>query len=59
MTEFLPPALILIVAAFVIGPSRGVFRDAVVLGAPLLSWLTAGLGIFLLLLSWSGDDHRH
>ena len=37
MAEFLPPALILIAAAFLIGPSRGVFRDVVVLGAPLLT----------------------
>ena len=37
MVEFLPPALILIVAAFLIGPTRGVVRDAIVLGAPLLT----------------------
>ncbi len=37
MTEFLPPALILIVAAFLIGPTRGVLRHAVILGAPLLT----------------------
>jgi hypothetical protein len=30
-----------------------------VLGAPLLSWVSAGLGIFLLLLSWPGGDDRH
>ncbi len=37
MVEFLPPALILIVAAFLIGPTRGIVRDIVVLGAPLLT----------------------
>jgi len=37
MTEFLPPALILIVAAFLIGPTRGVLRHAVILGAPLIT----------------------
>ncbi len=37
MVEFLPPALILIVAAFLIGPTRGVVRHAIVLGAPLLT----------------------
>jgi len=37
MTEFLPPALILIVAALLIGPTRGVFRHVVVLGTPLLT----------------------
>ena len=35
MPEFLPPALILIVAAVLIGPLRGHWRSAVVLGAPL------------------------
>lgn len=37
MTEFLPPALILIAAAFLIGPTRGNVRNAIVLGAPLLT----------------------
>ncbi|MDJ0832467.1 MAG: Na(+)/H(+) antiporter subunit D [Gammaproteobacteria bacterium] len=37
MVEFLPPALILIAAAFLIGPTRGVVRDVIVLGAPLLT----------------------
>jgi ubiquinone biosynthesis protein len=35
------------------------YAPSVVLGAPLLSWVSAGLGIFLLLLSWPGDDDRH
>jgi len=35
MPEFLPPALILVVAAVLIGPLRGHWRSAVVLGAPL------------------------
>jgi multicomponent Na+:H+ antiporter subunit D len=35
MTEFLPPALILIAAAILIGPTRGHLRSAIVLLAPL------------------------
>ncbi len=35
MPDFLPPALILVVAAVLIGPLRGHWRSAVVLGAPL------------------------
>jgi ubiquinone biosynthesis protein len=35
------------------------YAPSVVLGAPLLSWVSAGLGIFLLLLSWPGDDDSH
>ena len=37
MTEFLPPALILLLGALLIGPARGVWRTAVVLLAPLLT----------------------
>ncbi len=37
MTEFLPPALILIAAAFLIGLTGGVLRHTVVLAAPLLT----------------------
>ncbi len=37
MPEFLPPALILIAGAVLIGPLRGHLRSAVVLGAPLLT----------------------
>ncbi len=37
MTEFLPPALILLVGAILIGPLRGHLRSAVVLVAPLLT----------------------
>ena len=37
MTEFLPPALILLAAAILIGPLRGHLRSAVVLVAPLLT----------------------
>ncbi len=35
MTEFLPPALILLAAAVLIGPLRGHWRSALVLAAPL------------------------
>jgi len=35
MTEFLPPALILIAAALLIGPARGHLRSAIILLAPL------------------------
>jgi len=35
MTEFLPPALILIAAAVLIGPARGHLRSAIILLAPL------------------------
>ena len=35
MTEFLPPALILLAAALLIGPARGHLRSAIVLLAPL------------------------
>ena len=35
------------------------YAPTIVLGAPLLSWLTAGLGVLLLILSWPGDDGRH
>ncbi len=37
MTEFLPPALILLAGAILIGPLRGHLRSAVVLVAPLLT----------------------
>jgi len=37
MTEFLPPALILLTSAILIGPLRGHLRSAVVLIAPLLT----------------------
>ena len=37
MTEFMPPALILLVGAILIGPLRGHLRSAVVLVAPLLT----------------------
>ena len=37
MTEFLPPALILLVGAILIGPLRGHWRSAIVLGTPLLT----------------------
>ncbi|MDJ0779860.1 MAG: Na(+)/H(+) antiporter subunit D [Gammaproteobacteria bacterium] len=37
MTDFLPPALILVAAAILIGPLRGHLRSAVVLAAPLLT----------------------
>ena len=37
MIDFLPPALILLAAALLIGPARGAWRTAVVLGAPLLT----------------------
>ena len=37
MTEFLPPALILLVGAILIGPLRGHLRSVVVLVAPLLT----------------------
>ena len=37
MTEFLPPALIMLAAAVLIGLTRGVWRTAVVLVAPLLT----------------------
>ena len=37
MTEFLPPALILLAGAVLIGPLHGHWRAAVVLGAPLLT----------------------
>ncbi len=37
MTDMLPPGLILFFAAILIGPLRGHFRSAVVLGAPLLT----------------------
>ena len=37
MTEFLPPALILLAGAVLIGPLHGRWRAAVVLGAPLLT----------------------
>ena len=39
MSEFLHPALLLLTAALLIGPARGVFRDALVLLAPLLTLL--------------------
>jgi hypothetical protein len=35
------------------------YAPSIVLGAPLLTWLTAGLGIYLLLLSWPKDQDRH
>ena len=35
MPELLPPALILLTGAFLIGPARGHWRTAVVLIAPL------------------------
>jgi len=35
------------------------YAPTVMLGAPLLTWLTGGLGIFLLLLSWPGNGNRH
>ena len=37
MTDFLPPALILLLGALLIGPARGVWRTAVVLVTPLLT----------------------
>jgi multicomponent Na+:H+ antiporter subunit D len=37
MTEMLPPALIMIVAAMLIGPFKGHFRTTVLLAAPLLT----------------------
>jgi multicomponent Na+:H+ antiporter subunit D len=37
MTDFLPPALILLLGAILIGPARGAWRTLVVLGAPLLT----------------------
>jgi multicomponent Na+:H+ antiporter subunit D len=37
MTEFLPPALILLLGALLIGPTRGALRTAVVLITPLLT----------------------
>jgi multicomponent Na+:H+ antiporter subunit D len=37
MTEFLPPALIMLAAAVLIGLARGTWRTAVVLAAPLLT----------------------
>lgn len=39
MIDFLPPALILLAGALLIGPTRGVARTAVVLLAPLLTLL--------------------
>ncbi|MGB5621606.1 MAG: Na(+)/H(+) antiporter subunit D [Gammaproteobacteria bacterium] len=37
MTEFLPPALIMLLGALLIGPARGGWRTAVVLATPLLT----------------------
>jgi len=37
MTEFLPPALILLLGALLIGPARGAWRTAIVLVTPLLT----------------------
>jgi len=37
MTEFLPPALILLLGALLIGPARGAWRSAIVLVTPLLT----------------------
>jgi multicomponent Na+:H+ antiporter subunit D len=37
MIEFIPPALILLVGALLIGPTRGALRTAVILLAPLLT----------------------
>lgn len=37
MFDFLPPALILLAGALLIGPTRGVLRTAVVLVFPLLT----------------------
>jgi len=39
MIEMLPPALIMLLGALLIGPARGHWRTAVVLGAPLLTLL--------------------
>jgi len=39
MIDFLPPALILLLGALLIGPTRGAVRTAIVLGAPLLTLL--------------------
>ena len=39
MIDLLPPALILLLGALLIGPTRGRLRTAVVLGAPLLTLL--------------------
>ncbi len=38
MLEFVPPALILLLGALLIGPARGVTRSAIVLIAPLLTF---------------------
>ncbi len=37
MTEFLPPALVMLFGALLIGPARGAWRTAVILAAPLLT----------------------
>ncbi|NNK33620.1 MAG: hypothetical protein HKP02_10880, partial [Xanthomonadales bacterium] len=37
MIEFVPPALILLLGALLIGPARGAWRTAVVLVTPLLT----------------------
>ena len=37
MFELIPPAIFMILAAVLIGPARGRVRDAIVLGAPLLT----------------------
>ncbi len=37
MFELIPPAIFMIIAAVLIGPARGRVRDAIVLGAPLLT----------------------
>ena len=37
MIEFLPPALIMLLGAMLVGPTRGAWRTAVVLLTPLLT----------------------
>ena len=37
MTEFLPPAIILLAGALLIGPTRGLLRNIVILATPLLT----------------------
>ena len=39
MIDLLPPALILLLGALLIGPTRGRLRTAIVLAAPLLTLL--------------------
>jgi len=47
---------LLLVAALILGLEG--YAPSPVLGAPLLSWITGGLGIVMLLASWPGDGGR-